>query len=149
MHPLSRAVLGSLALVASLGASTARPDFTGTWRIIAAQPTSGGTADRLDTWVVTQTVDALELVDGRSPSDRRVYRLDGGPTEIFNILTGHWEYRTLWVGDRLVISAEGEDPTAASTEIWHLDAGDLVIEWHHSPPGGPVRTVVNRYARLP
>lgn len=134
-------------LLAASAAPQEKPDFTGTWRL-DPERTPGAARDRTDTWIVTQTADTLTLVDASSRSDPRIYRLDGTPTEAVDLLTGRWIYRTLWLGDRLVIASEGERPGSASTETWSLDEqGWLVIEWQRDAQGGRP-ALVHRYRKV-
>ena len=139
------ALTACLVLTVAAAPDQSRPDFSGTWQIDVARSAKAG-ADRPDTWIVTQAGDTLTIADARFPDDTRAYKLDGSPTESFHILTGRWVYRTLWIGDRLMISSEGEDPAAASREIWSLDHGALVIEWQRAP--ARARTLINRYKRI-
>src|SRR6185295_14767189 len=87
-------VIVAAVCLASGGAEAARPDFTGTWRIVVDR-SSGVTPDRLDTWIVTQDANTLTLVDANFPADHRAYKLDGTPTAISNAI-GEWVYRATW-----------------------------------------------------
>jgi endonuclease/exonuclease/phosphatase family metal-dependent hydrolase len=116
------------ALVVTLvrpGAGQARPDFSGTWTVVAEPgDEAAGTPDL----AVTQTADRLvveQMSVGRAPVlNRIVYRLDGAemPQRVnrAEIVT-----RASWDGATLVTAVTG--PSADWRDTWSLEGDRLVI----------------------
>ena len=140
-----------LVLIALFGVSAAaqeKPNFTGTWIVVAPAEGAGQEQE------VRHTPTTLSKGHGSEGGGHSAtYKLDG--TESRNELTSHGQpivtlSKALWDGDKVVITSATTYPDGRkldTKEIWSLDStGRLVIEMSMTMTGMPAQsmTVVHR-----